>query len=108
VGVEVHAATALKFTSGNSREIALFDLNGDGFEERITRICNENSCAYTILAKIDSENFMTIGEMDAHHIAISNDQQNGVRAIRAYKDEMNDYNYMLYLWDAENSRYIKQ
>lgn len=106
--MQAYAMSILQFKTNDSYEIALYDLNGDGIEEQITRSCLENSCIYTILAETNSADFITLGKIQARLIAVSNDVQNGVRNIRAYKDEMNDYNYTLYLWDAENSRYIKQ
>lgn len=113
-GVAVHYSYTLslsermkiqKTLNGDSFLFSGIDLNEDGIDEIVARsqTC-EQQCVFNILAYSNSE-FISIGKIEAKHIALGRDYNNGVRNILAYKSDINDFEHDLYLWNALDRRY---
>ncbi|MGH1455228.1 MAG: hypothetical protein ACRBDI_00440 [Alphaproteobacteria bacterium] len=90
--------------------IAQTDLNSDDINEYILKraYCQKEkmpSCNHIIIAKTP-HSFATIGNVRAHKIVISTTQTQNIRDILAFNDELNDYNFDIYMWSSDKNMYI--
>jgi len=84
------------------------DLNGDGLDEVILRLCPEleTVCPYKIYA-LQGDKSVLLGEFSAHSVRLADSSTQGIADLAVYANKMNDYNYTLYIWDPLESRYNK-
>ncbi len=89
--------------------VAHVDLNDDGLNEFILRQCPSPPalCTYSIWAE-RTKSYIEIGKITALRLTLGAEKRNGVHDLRAYHDPINDYNSIVYVWDAMDSRYIKE
>ena len=99
----------LKNSSAEALLIAPTDLNKDGLDEFITKPenCGAHAvCSYTIFAETD-DSAIDIGAFEATHVLLGNEYKNGVRNLLVYNNTVNDFDYVLYTWHPETSKYRK-
>lgn len=89
-------------------EAARVDLNEDGMDEIVLRErgCAEKEkiCAHLFLAQTKDKIFK-ISEIQTRYIMLAGTYSDGVRDILAFRNEKNDYDFDLYVWDSRQSRY---
>lgn len=90
-------------------EVAKADLNKDGLDELILKTgdCHASAekCSFEILAETHNQ-LIRLGTVKARNILLGDQYSSGVRNILVFEDEANDYNYELYVWEPQSSRYI--
>ena len=95
--------------SSETLKIAPTDLNKDGLDEFIIKPENCNvhaACTYQVLAETDTD-AIGIGEFEATHVLLGVEYQHGVRNLLVYNNSVNDFDYVLYTWHPETSKYQK-
>ena len=106
--VEKYAAEHIKIDI-QALKIARADLNEDGLDEYIlkTPACESISqrCTFEVLAEIN-DTIIEIGEFSARTVMLGNGYSAGIRNIVAFTDKTNDFDYELYVWEPQQSRYI--
>ncbi len=90
-------------------EIANIDLNNDGIDEHILKrkTCGatQNQCIYSILAEKDDE-IILLSKIRAKNLIIGETSSYGIKDILAFKNEINDYNFDIYMWSPSQKMYI--
>ena len=87
--------------------IAKADLNGDGLHEFILRPneCPEKTpCPYNILAETDT-GMVSLGSIEGYNLLLGSEFTHGVRNLLIFKSSVNDFDYALYTWHPETSKY---
>lgn len=88
--------------------IAQIDLNGDGIDEFILKnaTCSQaNLCDFTIAAD-SGDSLIALGEIKAITLLLGNGYSSGIRNILAFQNDLNDFDYELYVWEPAQARYI--
>ncbi len=106
IALEKYAASALGQPAG-ALETAPADLNSDGLNEFILRDknCAPGLCRFLILAETGGA-IIPLGEAQGHTLKIDNAATAGVRSLLVYTNSANDYEYAVYVWEPQASRYI--
>lgn len=88
--------------------IAEVDLNDDGLKEFILRDDTVmDRPEFRILGMNDGK-FFELGTVHAQKLMLSYNRNHGVRSILAFENARNDYEYIIYQWDANRSHYVDQ
>ena len=89
--------------------IAEVDLNNDGDKEFILKrkfCANQNTpCIHLILAKVKEE-IVLLSNIKAKNLMIAGTKTFGIKDILAFKDEINQYNFDIYIWSPGEKKYI--
>lgn len=89
--------------------IADIDLNNDGIDEYILKrkSCESDKsyCIYSIIAEKDN-NIILLSKIRAKSIMIGETYSYGIKDILAFKNEINDYNFDIYMWSPSQKMYI--
>ena len=89
--------------------IAEIDLNNDGIDEHILKrkACNtkENQCIYSVIAEKGDE-IILLAKIRARNIIAGETSSYGIKDILAFKNEINDYNFDIYMWSPSQKMYI--
>lgn len=103
------ASVASMFQDDKAVSFAQADLNYDGDDEVITRpiSCDmaQDTCLYTIYA-VRQNTPLNIGVIQARHIMVGGSQTYGIADILAFKNDLNDYDFDLYIWSPPRKTYI--
>lgn len=98
-----------KETAPPDLAVGLVDLNEDGIYELILRSnCATpapGKCFYRIMAE-RRDSLIELGEFEAFDVKLGNAYADGVRNIIAYRDETNDFNRAVYIWEPGAARYM--
>jgi hypothetical protein len=89
--------------------IAPVDLNDDGLNEFVLRDKNCDSSAQACDFNIVSESADTItplGTIPGRRLSVGSDTVQGVHSLWAYENVANDYEYTVYVWEPQASRYM--
>lgn len=98
-----HIHTMMPYTAF---DVSAADLNQDHIREYIIRSpkgCVEE-CQFRIMADKGSQ-MIRLGNIKARVLMLASTSTLGVRDIKAFQNEHNDYDFTLYRWDADQSRY---
>ena len=90
--------------------IAKADLNEDGLDELILKSAQcgsgaEKTCDYVVVAEAQDK-MVEIGAFKARDVRLGNGYSAGIRNILTFANEINDFEYELYVWEPQQSRYI--
>jgi hypothetical protein len=89
--------------------IAPADLNDDGLNEFVLRDknCDPNakSCDFSVVSET-GDSITLLGEIPARRLTVGNDSLQGVHSLLAYENVANDYEYTVYVWEPQASRYM--
>lgn len=106
--IEKYTSEHIK-TDAQPLKVARADLNQDGLDEYIlkTSACESSSgsCTYAVLAEI-KDTIIELGAFSARDVMLGNGYSSGIRNIVAFPNEINDFDYELYVWEPQQSRYI--
>ena len=90
-------------------DIARVDLNNDNIDEYILRrkecSSKRKQCVYLILAAKEDE-IITLGEIKAQNLMIGETSSYGIKDILAFANEVNDYDFSIYMWSPFQKMYI--
>ncbi len=90
-------------------DIAGIDLNNDGIDEHILKQkkCYQDKkvCKYLIIAEKRNE-IILLSKIKAKNIMIGETSSNGVKDILVFKNQINDYDFDIYIWSSEQKMYI--
>ncbi len=90
-------------------EISGIDLNGDGIDEHVLKSkkcdADNNQCNYLIIAEKRDE-IILLSEIKAGNIIIGGTSSYGIKDILVFKNNINDYNFDIYIWSPEQKMYI--
>lgn len=90
-------------------DIAAADLNKDGVDEYIFRrkSCSTANtiCTHIILAQ-QNQKILLLSSIRARHLMIGGTTNFGISDLLAFKDEINDYNFDIYMWSSAEKMYI--
>lgn len=96
-------------TTKESFDIALIDLNIDGVDEYILKrkSCSveKKQCFHMIIAEKGSE-LLLLSEISAKNLMVAGTSTHGIRDILAFKREINDYDFDIYMWSPSQKTYI--
>tara|TARA_R110001592_G_scaffold16881_14_gene71715 strand:+ start:3332 stop:3814 length:483 start_codon:yes stop_codon:yes gene_type:complete len=96
-------------TDSSQFSIASFDLNGDGVQEHILRrkSCNleENDCTHIIIAE-KRDRILLLSKIRARRLMVDSKSSYGIKNLLAFKNELNDYNFDIYMWSPKEKLYI--
>ncbi len=96
-------------SSKDAFDIALIDLNSDGVEEYILKrkscASEKKQCFHMIIAEKDSK-LLLLSEISAKNLMIAGTVTNGIKDILAFKKEINDYDFDIYMWSPAQKTYI--
>ncbi len=86
------------------------DLNGDGIDELVSkkRKCltvGTQYCEHSILAQTNDA-ILNLGNITAKHIITAGTSSHGIRDILAFKNQLNDYDFEIYVWSPAEKKYI--
>ncbi|MCF8495492.1 MAG: hypothetical protein K9G62_02360 [Alphaproteobacteria bacterium] len=104
--------TAQQKNAPDPAGIARADLNGDAIDEFIIRDSQcrtdgKSPCLFDILAET-RKGILSLGQIRAQRLIASDASTGGVRAILAFENPMNDYEFQTYAWNTEENRYVLQ
>lgn len=89
-------------------DVAKADLNQDGIPELIIRekTCLETDemCDYHVMADTQDSLFVLVS-FKAKYLAIGQEKSSGVRNILVFKNQLNDFDYDVYTWNANNKNF---
>ncbi len=89
--------------------IASTDLNSDGIDEHILKrkSCDtsQNQCIHSIIAEKDGE-IVLLSKIRAKNIIIGETSSYGIKDLLIFKNEINDYNFDIYMWSPSQKMYI--
>lgn len=89
--------------------IANIDLNNDGIDEHILKrkTCevSKNQCIYSIIAEKDGK-IILLSKIRAKNLIIGETSSFGIKDILVFKNEINDYNFDIYMWSPSQKMYI--
>ena len=98
-------------TDVDSLEISAFDLNDDGIEEYIVRSpsgCAQNErCEYKVLAETPHK-LVLLAKLEGLNITVDQNYSHGIRNLRLFDSEMNDFDYKLYVWEPLSTQYVEK
>ena len=87
-------------------KLARIDLNGDGDDEYLlSPILCEVTCRHKILAYRKNK-LIQIAEITARNIMLGGSYTHGIKDILAFDSEINDYNFVIYIWSPAEKMYI--
>ncbi|MBI1300384.1 MAG: hypothetical protein GC137_01875 [Alphaproteobacteria bacterium] len=90
-------------------DVAEADLNDDGLSEYILkkRKCGvtNNFCTHLIIGEAKSD-MILLSNIRARHIAIADTKTGHVRDILVFKNQINDYEFDIYMWSQNEKMYI--
>lgn len=96
-------------TNINDYIIAEIDLNNDGDKEFILKrkFCanTPNPCIHLILAKV-KEDIILLSNITAKNLMIAGTKTFGIKDILAFTDEINQYDFDIYIWSPSEKKYI--
>ena len=96
-------------TDLSSYNLAKADLNGDGLDEYILKRkqCNakNNLCTHLIIAATEDE-IMLLNNIRARNLMIGATSTHGISDLLAFKNDVNDYNFDIYIWSPTQKMYI--
>ncbi len=89
--------------------IAKVDLNSDGLDEHILKrkSCDDSKalCIHSIIAEKNGE-LILLSKIMARNIVLANTYSHGIKDILVFKNEINDYNFNIYVWSPSQKMYI--
>lgn len=89
--------------------ISSIDLNNDGIDEHIlkSRQCemHKRQCTHLILAE-KNDGILLLSKIRAYNLMIGGTSSHGVKDILAFTDDINDYNFNIYMWSPPRKMYI--
>lgn len=97
-------------TTVRDYEFSRVDLNNDNNDEYILRrtYCVEKelfACNYTIIGETKN-NFVSLGQVRAKKLVISTTKTHHIKDILAFKNQLNDYDFDIYMWSPKEKMYI--
>ncbi|PCI56822.1 MAG: hypothetical protein COB36_00680 [Alphaproteobacteria bacterium] len=96
-------------TTLSQYKIAGIDLNNDGINEHILkqRRCNvvTKQCTHLILAEKKNE-ILLLSKIKAYNLMIGGTNSYGIKDVLAFTNEINDYNFDIYMWSPSRKMYI--
>lgn len=96
-------------TKADDYKIAVIDLNSDGIDEFILKrkICNleKKLCTHMILAEKDNK-ILLLSTIRARTLMGGGTTSHGVKDILAFRNEINDYDFEIYMWSPTQKTYI--
>ncbi len=104
--------TFLNGEYGNSisdYNISSIDLNNDGIDEQVLKQkqchLSKGKCTYLVIAEKKQE-ILILFKIKAYNLAIGNIGSNGVKNVLALTNNVNDYNFDIYMWSPTRKMYI--
>ena len=90
--------------------IAQTDLNNDLAKEYVLKrnYCktkNEQSCNHIIIGKT-KDKFVVLGNIRAKKLVISSTKTHNITDILAFDNDLNDYDFDIYVWSPKEKMYI--
>ncbi|MGN7439108.1 MAG: hypothetical protein ACTHOO_10760 [Alcanivorax sp.] len=89
--------------------IATVDLNNDGVSEHILKrkSCNTpvSTCTFIIIAE-KGDRILLLSKISAKNLMVDGKVTYGVKNLLAFNDDMNDYEYDIYMWSPKEKLYI--
>lgn len=89
--------------------IASHDLNNDGLDEYILKssLCTQSNipCDYVILAE-KGKDIIELSKITAKNILVSGTYSYGIKDILVFQNEINDYDFDIYMWSSKEKMYI--
>jgi len=96
-------------TALSQYKVSGVDLNNDGIDEHILkqRRCNvlTKQCTHLILAEKKNE-ILLLSKIKAYNVMIGGTNSHGIKDVLAFTNEINDYNFDIYMWSPSRKMYI--
>ncbi len=96
-------------SDSSAYDIASTDLNKDGIFEHILRrkSCDtqKDACTHIIIAE-KKDRILLLSKISARNLMIDSKFSYGIKNILAFKSEINDYDFDIYMWSPEQKLYI--
>lgn len=96
-------------TEVSDYKVAEIDLNGDGNKEFILKrkYCagTNTTCIHLVLAQKKDEIVM-LSNIPAKNLMIAGTKTFGIKDILAFKNEINQYDFDIYIWSPGEKKYI--
>lgn len=90
-------------------DIAAADLNQDGVDEyilkRISCVHAGSVCSHMVLADQNNE-MLLLSNIRARHLMVGATSSFGVKDLLAFENEINDYDFDIYMWSPAQKMYI--
>lgn len=82
------------------------DLNEDGINELIAKhTCKNKTCVFSIFAREKDGRLLSLGEITARALQLSNTYNGSTRNIEAFQDALNEYSSTEYEWNFTTTKY---
>lgn len=83
------------------------DLNGDNINEYIIKEkqCGQIQCLFLIIAE-KKDDILLLSKIRAKHIMLGGTKSHGIFDILAFENELNDYDFDIYVWSPEEKKYM--
>ncbi len=89
--------------------IAAIDLNNDGLDEYVLRekrcIISKSQCYHLVIAE-NKNTIIELLKIKTQNIMIGETYSHGIKDLLVFKNQINDYDFDIYIWSPEQKMYI--